>query len=237
MWFPGLDDYIARQITRAWRHRGERAAERIARRYARLRPKHPGAQALLGNLLVRTDRHQEADALLTRFREAHRPTDPEVGWVLAQALIGQRKLDVARQMLEEERKTFPNSRLPYLALAEIAARDNGMEEALRLAAEAEARTEPTDYGGQWELAVLLSAFPQTLSNAEILARRAADRLPHDGVVQLHMAELLELRGDPESEVYIERARRSWNGREPLESVHDKEMKLLRRLHKQRSADT
>jgi len=73
----------------------------------------------------------------------------------------------------------------------------------------------------------LARFPQTLAKAETFARAAADRLQRDGNVQLFAAELLELRGDPESEVYLERARQSWNLPTPLASTREEYREFLR----------
>lgn len=234
MWFAGLDDYITRRVERAWDRAGVESAERIARGYARLRPNHAEAQALLASLLLMTDREGDAESLLTHFRETYPPTNPNVGWNLALALIRQQKLEDARRMLEEEVETFPNSPLPFIALARVAAHEGRTEHALRFAAEAEARTEPIDYAGQYSLALTLARFPQTLAKAETFARAAANRLQRDGNVQLFVAELLELRGDPESEVYLERARQSWNLPKSLESTREEYRGFLRDVQRSSS---
>jgi Flp pilus assembly protein TadD len=236
MWFPGLDDYITRWVGRALRRRGHPSAELIARCYARLRPRHGSAKALASSVLLLSDRNEEAEAHLMRFRETHRPTDPRVGWNLAEALIRQDRFNDARRMLQDEVAAFPNSPLPFLALAKVASLEGERDEAIRLAGEAENRAEATDHATQYALAGLLARYPHTLAKAEALARAAADDLQYDAEVQLFVGELLASRGNPESEVYLERARRRWNGQEPLESTRKAYRDLLRGAQEERSAE-
>jgi hypothetical protein len=121
-------------------------------------------------------------------------------------------------VLQEQRSLFPDSRLPFLGLLELAVERGDWDEAVRLADETVARTHEGDYAGKHELAYELIHIPTRREEGISLLRRIAPALRDPGPVLLMLGTVLEKAGDPEGAKFIARARRAWNAPVPFEDA-------------------
>lgn len=213
-WFAPSTETVERRIARAWRLGDTEAQERIAASYARKRPDEPRAWVIWGFVRFRRDDYAGAEEVLKRGLDLHPSADPDLGWLLARAVLAQGRSVEAKEILDTQVTTFPKSRLPYLGLLEVAVDSDDWEEADRLAAETRNRT-PSDYfEGMYELAFLLVQIPGRREEAISLLREVVDGIPRAPDPLLLLGTVLEKAGDPEAEKIIDLARKMSKGRGP-----------------------
>jgi hypothetical protein len=121
-------------------------------------------------------------------------------------------------VLQEQRRLFPDSRLPYLGLLELAVERGDWDEAVRLADETAARTHEGDYAGKHELAYQLIHIPMRKEEGITLLRQIAPALRDPGPALLMLGTVLEKVGDPDGAKFIAEAREAWNAPIPFEDA-------------------
>jgi tetratricopeptide (TPR) repeat protein len=216
MGLPSLSRLVGWRMNRRWRRGDRDGVERVAERYARRRPDDTLSWVLWGRSLIGSGKYEQAEAVLRSGLERH-PNDPEIGWVFSGILVRRRQYEELEALLLAHAKANPDSRLPYLGLVRLAEAEGDIERAMACADQAERRTSPGDYGADYELALELSRHPATRGRALTLARMAADGMPHDAMSNALAGMLLELKGDPISEAYIQRARKKWESLRSIDS--------------------
>jgi len=236
MWLPGLIKIFRWRMKRLSRKGSDPDRQvKVAAAYVRIRPGDPQGWALWGAQLTRYGRYEEAENVLRRGLDRHPRSDPDIGWVLARALSNQSRFAEARQLLLEQAEIFPDNRLPFLGLAEVALRERRFEEAMSFAEKALERTSSIDLTGKYEAAVLLAPIPASRARAVSLLREVvgvAKGLPNESLPNLMLGELLELDGDPEASTYLERARATWNGPLDFEETLRGDRELFRNLDRE-----
>lgn len=213
MWLPGLHKVVRWRIGRL-RRRGASPEKRlgVAASYARLRRRDPNAWVLWGNMLIRHRRFAEAERALRQGLILHPTSDPDIGWLLARSLTNQSRFEEAREVLAEQVRVFPDSRLPWLGLAEVALRERRWDEGKGFIAESLARTSPTDVGGKYEAAILLSPIPGERARAIQLIEEAMEGgLPDHAGSHLLLGALLELEEDEDARRHLDQAEALWDG--------------------------
>jgi tetratricopeptide (TPR) repeat protein len=210
MWLPGLIKVFRWRIARLRRQGSEPEKRiRVAAAYVRLRPSDPQGWALWGHLLNKYERYEEAEQVLRRGLAHHPRSNPDIGWVLARALSNRSKFAEARELLLEQAGIFPDNRLPWLGLAEVALRQRHWDEVIAFAENALARTSSINPTGKYEAAILLAPIPAARARAVALLREvveAVESSPAESMPSLLLGQLLELDGNPEASIYLERAR-------------------------------
>jgi Flp pilus assembly protein TadD len=101
----------------------------VAANYVRLRPADPHGWIMWGNMLVRDGNYAEAERVLRQATTRHPRAEPVIGWLLARSLTNQDRLEEARELVTEQARVFPKSRLPVIGLAEVALRERRWDEA------------------------------------------------------------------------------------------------------------
>ena len=213
-WLAPSTETVERRIRRAWRLGDTDAQERIAASYARKRPDEPRAWVIWGNVRFRRDDYVGAEEVLKRGLDLHPSADPDLGWLLARTVLAQGRSVEAKEILDTQVTTFPDSRLPYLGLLELAVESGDWDEADRLAVEARTRTPPGDFVGKYELAFDLVRIPGRLEEAISDLREVVDAIPRDPDPLLFLGTVLEKTGDPEAEKFIDLAQEMWKGPTP-----------------------
>jgi tetratricopeptide (TPR) repeat protein len=209
---------VKHRIASAWRRGDTEAQERIAANFVRRRPDEPRAWAIWANVRLKARDYAGAEKVLRDGLRLHPSADSDLGWLLARVLAAQGREEEARQVLQEQRSLFPDSRLPFLGLLELAVERGDWDEAVRLADETVARTHEGDYAGKHELAYELIHIPTRREEGISLLRRIAPALRDPGPVLLMLGTVLEKAGDPEGAKFIARARRAWNAPVPFEDA-------------------
>lgn len=221
MWIPGLYKGVRWWIGHL-RRRGAAPEKRvrIAARYARLRPRDPHAWILWGNILVRQAKYQEAERVLRQGLIIHPRSNPDIGWLLARSLTNQSRLREARELLEDQALLFPDSRLPWLGLAEVALREGRWRQAKAFIGDSLMRTPSFDVGGKYEAAGLLSAIPGERAHAIALIKEAMEGgLPNHALPHLLLGALLELEGDADAgQQHLREAETLWDGADGFEDA-------------------
>jgi tetratricopeptide (TPR) repeat protein len=213
-WFASSTETVERRISRAWRLGDTEAQERIAASYARKRPDEPRAWVMWGNVRFRRNDYAGAEDVLKRGLRLHPSADPDLGWLLARAVLVQGRSAEAKEILDTQVMTFPGSRLPYLGLLELAVKSGEWDEADRLAGETRSRTSPDDFEGMYELAFELMQIPGRRDEAISVLRKVVDGIPRASDPLLLLGTVLEKAGDPEAEKFIDLARKVSKGRGP-----------------------
>jgi tetratricopeptide (TPR) repeat protein len=208
-WFSPSIESVKRRIRRAWISGDTEGMERIAANYAHRRPDEPQAWFLWGNLLFKRGDFQAAEGVLREGIALHPSSDPDLGWLLARAVGGQNRADEAKEILEQQAKLFPNSRLPYLGLLEVAIEAADWAVATRLADETAARTRSGDNSGKYELAVQLLQMPGRRAEAISMLREVVEVAAEPGPSLLLLGAVLESDADPDAGRYLDRARKAW----------------------------
>jgi tetratricopeptide (TPR) repeat protein len=217
-WFPPSTETVNRRIRKAWRRGDVAAQEQIAASYARKLPYEPRAWVIWGNVRFRQDDYPGAEEVLRRGLALHPSADPDLGWLLARAVGARGRSDEAKEILEAQVTTFPDSRLPYLGLLELAVYSGDWDEANRLADETQARTSSDDFAGKYELAFELVTIPGRREQAISLLREVVEAMPRQPDALLILGTVFEKAGDPEAGKFIDLARRNWKGPTPFEEV-------------------
>jgi len=217
-WFSPSVESVQRRIAAAWRRDDTEAQERIAADFARLRPDDPRAWAIWGNVRLKARDYAGAETVLRDGLRLHPSADPELGWLLAKALAAQEREQEAGRMLQDQIRLFPDSRLPYLGLLELAVERVDWDEAIRFADETGVRTHEGDYAGKHELAYQLIHIPTRREEGVSLLRQIAPALRDPGPVLLMLGAVLEKAGDPDGAKFIARAQRAWSAPIPFEDA-------------------
>lgn len=217
-WFSPSVESVERRIASAWRRGDTEAQERIAANFARRRPDEPRAWAIWANARLKARDYVGAEAVLRDGLKLHPSADPDLGWLLAKALAGEGREEEARRVLEEQTRLFPDSRLPYLGLLDLAVDRGDWDEAVRLADETAARTDDGDYAGKHELAYQLIHIPPRREEGVSLLRQVAPALRDPGPALLMLGTVLQKAGDPEGARFIAQARKAWNAPVPFEDA-------------------
>jgi tetratricopeptide (TPR) repeat protein len=213
-WFSPSVETVRRRIRKAWSRGDAEGQERIAAAYARRRPDEPLAWVLWGNVRFKQRDFPGAERVLREGLALHPSADPDLGWLLARVVSAQRRPEEAKDILEEQARLFPRSRLPHLGLLELAIEASDWEEATRLAEETDARTPENSYAGKHELAYQLMQIPGRSDDAIALLRQIVEIVTEPGPPTLLLGLLLERKGDPESQRFIDLARRAWRAPTP-----------------------
>jgi predicted Zn-dependent protease len=209
---------VKHRIASAWRRGDTEAQERIAANFVRRRPDEPRAWAIWANVRLKARDYAGAETVLRDGLRLHPSADPDLGWLLAKTLAAQEREEEARRVLQEQSRLFPDSRLSYLGLLELAVERGDWDEAVRLADETAARTHERDYVGQHELAYQLIHIPARREEGVSLMRQIAPALRDPGPALLMLGTVLEKGGDPEGAKLIARARKAWNTPVPFEDA-------------------
>lgn len=217
-WFSPSVESVKRRIASAWRRGDTEAQERIAANFVRRRPDEPRAWAIWGNVRFKARDYAGAEAILRDGLRRHPSADPDLGWLLARVLAFQEREEEARRVLLEQGRLFPDSRLPYHGLSELAVERGDWDEAVRLADETAARTHEGDYAGKHELANLLISIPTRREEGITMLRQIAPALRDPGPGLLMLGTVLEKVGDPEGATFIGKARKAWNAPIPFEDA-------------------
>jgi tetratricopeptide (TPR) repeat protein len=223
MRLPGLGKLVAWRANRLVARGRQPSAIRLAETLARLRPV-PESWTLLGELLIGARQYATAEEAL-RTALGKNPSNPEISYLLAMALIGQSRFEDATKVLREQRAATPDSFFPLLGLVDVHGEESD-EKALATAKEA-ARLIPSRWPwAKYELAVKLLHISGGETLARQLLEEASVRLPRNesryGLSHLLLAVLLEAADPPTSKSHLDAARRSWRSRvsfdEMLEST-------------------
>lgn len=160
MWLPGLYKVVQWRIERM-RRKGATFERRVmvAANYVRLRPGDPHSWIIWGDMLIRHGNYAEAERVLRQAMTRHPEAEPAIGWLLARSLTNQDRLEEARQLVTEQARVFPKSRLPTIGLAEVAIRERRWDEAKARIEDALERTDPTDVAGTYQAARFLALIP------------------------------------------------------------------------------
>ncbi|MGH9194227.1 MAG: tetratricopeptide repeat protein [Acidimicrobiia bacterium] len=217
-WFSPNVESVERRIASAWQRGDTETQERIAANFARRRPDEPRAWAIWANVRLKARDHAGAETVLRDGLQLHPYADPDLGLLLAKALAAQEREEEARRVLQEQRRLFPDSRLPYLGLLELAVERGDWDEAVRLADETAARTHEGNYAGKHELAYQLIHIPTRREEGTTLLRQIAPALSDPGPALLMLGTVLEKIGDPEGAKFIAKARKAWNAPVPFEDA-------------------
>lgn len=213
-WFAPSTETVVRRIRRAWSLGDTDAQERIAASYARKRPDVPRAWVIWGNARFRRDDYAGAEEVLKRGLARHPTADPDLGWLLARAVLAQGRSVEAKEILDTQVTTFPKSRLPCLGLLEVAVLSGDWQEADRLAAETQTRTPSDDFAGKYELAFVLVQIPGRREEAISVLREVVDAVPRYPDPLLLLGTVLEKAGDPDAGKFIDLARKMWKSPTP-----------------------
>jgi tetratricopeptide (TPR) repeat protein len=193
----------------------------------RLRPRDPQGWIIWGNMLVRHGDYEEAERVLRQAMIRHPRADAATGWLLARSLTNRSRLREARELLEEQGRVFPGSRLPMIGLAEVALRQGRWDEAKVRIEDALRRTAPTDVGGKYEAARLLAPIPGERRRAiEFLKQAMEDELPPHALPHLTLGVLLELEGDAEAQKHLQEAESLWEGPRDFAEEHRRTRDVL-----------
>jgi tetratricopeptide (TPR) repeat protein len=217
-WFTPSVETVHRRIASAWRRGNTEAQEKIAAKFARRRPDEPRAWAIWGNTRIKTRDYAGAEIVLREGLRLHPSGDPDLGWLLARALTALDRTDEARVVLQEQMRVFPESRLPYFGLLELAVARGDWDEAVRLADETAARTSANDYAGRHELAFALIHIPARRDEGISLLREIAPVLGEPGPAFLMLGTVLEKLGDADAPMFIAQARKVWRAPIPFEEA-------------------
>jgi tetratricopeptide (TPR) repeat protein len=192
--FPPSIETVERRIAKAWRHGDTNAEEQVAASYARKRPDDSRAWVIWGNVRFRRDDYAGAEEVLKRGLALHPSATPDLGWLLARAVGAQGRSADAKEILEAQVTTFPDSRVPYLGLLELA--DSGhWDEANHLADETQARTSSGDFAGKYKFAFELVKIPGRRDDAISLLREVVEAIPWQPDPLLILGTVLERAGD------------------------------------------
>jgi len=127
-------------------------------------------------------------------------------------MASQSRLREARELLAEQARVFPQSRLPVNGLAEVALRERRWDEAKMRIEDALQRTAPGDVGGTYEAARLLAPIPGERARAIRLIGDAIEGgLPPHALPHLTLGVLLELEGDVNAQKHLREAECLWDG--------------------------
>lgn len=217
-WFSPSVESVKHRIASAWRRGDTEAQERIAANFVRCRPDEPRAWAIWANVRLKARDYAAAETVLRDGLRLHPSADPDLGWLLARVLAAQGREEEARRVLQEQKRLFPDSRLPYLGLLELAVERGDWDEAVQLADETAARTHESDYAGKHELAYQLIHIPNRREEGISLLRQMAPAFRDPGPVLLILGTVLEKAGDPEGTRFIAKARKAWNAPVPFEDA-------------------
>jgi tetratricopeptide (TPR) repeat protein len=214
-WFSPSVESVERRIASAWQRGDTEAQERIAANFVRRHPDEPHAWAIWANVRLKARDYAGAETVLRDSLRLHPSADPDLSWLPARVLAAQDREEEARRLLQEQRRLFPDSRLPYLGLLELAVERGDWDEAVRLADETAARTHEGDYAGRQELAYQLIHIPTRRDEGITLLRQIAPALRPPGPALLILGTVLEKVGDPEGAKFIAKARKEWNAPIPF----------------------
>jgi uncharacterized protein HemY len=228
VWLPGLYKVVRWRIERL-RRKGATFERRVmvAANYVRLRPADPHGWIMWGNMLVRHGNYAEAERVLRQATTRHPRAEPVIGWLLARSLTNQDRLEEARELVTEQARVFPKSRLPVIGLAEVALRERRWDEAKGCIEDALARTAPTDVGGTYEAARLLALIPGERARAIGLIREAMEGgLPPNALPHLTLGILLEREGDSDAQKHLREAESLWDGPGDFAEALDRTRRVL-----------
>lgn len=213
MLFPGTWQLAARAVMRANKNRKEARARRVARLYARLRPKDPHAWLLWSSVEETYWAEEASREKVLRRGLAANPRSIELAVALAQCLVRQRREDEAEPILQRCRAEDAASMWPYIGLMEMSWWSGRFTVAKIYARQAEMRLrfDPEDLSDVWALTDQLIKLSELEWAASIL-RRMVDQKPISADPYILLSLLLEDVDESESAKLMSQARRRWTGK-------------------------
>src|SRR5712691_9516174 len=135
VWFPGTWKIAWRLVRRSWARGDDQRAAKVASAYRRLRPKDPCAWDIWGAVLAKAGKDEEAE------RAARQALSMDTGsprriYSLATVIARQSRLEEAEALLEELKRSHPDSCFPYMGLADVARRRGEQQRAQAYAGDA-----------------------------------------------------------------------------------------------------
>lgn len=122
--------------------------------------------------------------------------------------------------------------MPKLGLAEVALFERRWDEAMSLAREALKRTSPVDFAAKYETALILAPIPAARAKAVTLLKDAIEGVPSDPMSHMLLGELLELAGDADSLMYLQRARELWQAPIDFDEALRRDRESLRNIDRE-----
>ncbi len=213
MLFPGTWQLATRLVMRANKKRDEEGARKIARTYARIRPRDPHAWLLWSSVeeTYWADEKDREKVLRKGLDKNHRSTELAVS--LAQCLARQERSDEAERILQRCRKDEPGSVWPYIGLMELNwwDRNFGLAKVYARQAELRLRYDPEDLSEVWALCDQLIKLSEMDWAARIL-RKMIEQKPVSADPYILLSILLEDVDESESGKLMSQARRRWTGK-------------------------
>lgn len=202
----------------------EKAAERVARRFLRWRPTDPEAWGMLSGALIAQGDLDGAEHVLREGIQRTRD-DELLRYYLADLLMPlpselEHKAELeskAREEIAQLREKYPDSPLPFVALARLA---EGAEDWPTVEVNCDValqRLDPSTRVGWLALKFcgdLLVRVPSRRTEGISILQRFLPRRPHDAKLHLRLSVALEAEGrTDEANAHMERARANWVGDE------------------------